>query len=287
MGTEPHSYDGRTAALATKHQKEIVLEPPLHAAVGLNVCVPADLDTDLLGTFTGEVSRPGSPLEVALRKARWGMERAGLPLGLASEGSFGPDPRLPFVASDFELLAFVDEELDIEVVERVLSSRTNFGAESGRTVEDVQEFLTRAQFPSHGFVVRPNSGLQPGFVFKGLTTIDALRDAFSRCTAVSTDGLAHIETDMRAHMNPTRCEVLREVAIKLGRRLAAHCPECQSPGWGLVDVVKGLPCERCHRATDLVRLEVLACPRCEYRTSAARSDGLTEASAGDCVWCNP
>ncbi len=283
----PHRYLGRKAALATKHQKERVLEPPLRAAVGLTVCVPDDLDTDQLGTFSGEVERPGTPREVALRKARWGMRTADLPLGMASEGSFGPDPRLPFASADFELLAFIDDELGIQVVEQVLSSHTNFGVETGHTLDEVQDFLARAQFPSHGLVVRPNSGLEPGFVFKGITTVDALREAFDRSVAVSADGLAHIETDMRAHMNPTRRKVLREAAVKLGRRLATLCPQCRSPGWGRVDVVRGLPCEWCGRETELVRLEVQGCPRCEHRIAAPRRDGLLKAPADNCAWCNP
>ena len=37
-------------------------------------------------------SRAGTQIEAARKKARLGMELAGLPLGLASEGAFGPDP---------------------------------------------------------------------------------------------------------------------------------------------------------------------------------------------------
>ena len=163
----PHPYQGRKAALATKHQKERVLGQPLRAAVGLEVYVPADLNTDLLGTFSGEVDRQGTPREVALRKARLGMNAAGLTLGLASEGSFGPDPQLLFVSADHELLGFVDDGLGIEVVEQILSPKTNFAHDAARTFEDLKDFLARARFPSHGLIVRPNSGLQPGLMKPG------------------------------------------------------------------------------------------------------------------------
>ena len=282
-----HPYQGRKAALATKHQKERVLRQPLRAAVGIKVYVPRDLDTDLLGTFSGEVDRHGTPREVALRKARLGMKAAGLSLGLASEGSFGPDPRLPFVPADHELLGFVDDELGIEVVEQILSPKTNFAHDAAKTFEDLKDFLARAYFPSHGLIVRPNSGLQPGLLFKGITKFEALKEALERCASASADGLAHVETDMRAHMNPTRRQVLREVAVQLGRRLATLCPECRTPGWGLVDVVRGLPCEWCDGETELVRTEIHGCTCCEYRESHPRSDGLRVASPRDCSWCNP
>lgn len=283
----PHPYQGRQVALATKHQKELVLEQPLREAVGLTIFVPDNLDTDLLGTFSGEVARLGTPREVAIKKARWGMHASGLTLGLASEGSFGPDPQLVFVPAHHELLAFVDEDMGIEVVEQILSSQTNFAHDAAKTVDDLTDFLARAQFPSHGLIVRPNSGLQPGLLFKGITEVSALKDAVTRCATASADGLAHVETDMRAHMNPTRRQVLREVAVSLGRRLATFCPECQTPGWGLVDVVKGLPCEWCGGETTLVRAEVHGCVQCEYRESIPRSDGLRVAPPKDCPWCNP
>lgn len=283
----PHPYQGRKVALATKHQKQRVLGPPLRATVGLKMCVPDGLDTDLLGTFSGEVDRQGTAQEVALRKARLGMSVAGLTLGLASEGSFGPHPQLLLVPVDHELLAFVDDEGGIEVVEQILSSRTNFAHDAARTPEDLKDFLERARFPSHGVIVRPNSGLQPGLLFKGITKFDGLKKALEQCASASADGLAHVETDMRAHMNPTRRQVLREVAMVLGRRLATLCLKCQTPGWGLVDMVRGLPCEWCGGETDLVRTEIHGCPRCEYRESYPRRDGLRVASPGNCPWCNP
>lgn len=282
-----HPYQGREAALATKHLKERVFGEPLRKAIGLSLHVPSGLDTDLLGTFSGEVERHGTPREVVLRKARLGMNAAGMTLGLASEGSFGPDPRLLFIPADHELLAFIDDDMGIEIVEQILSRKTNYAQDAARTFEDLKEFLTRACFPSHGLIVRPNTGLQPGLLFKGITKVETLKEALERCAHASQDGLAHVETDMRAHMNPTRQQVLREVAVQLGRRLAALCPECQTPGWGLVDVVRGLPCEWCGAKTELICMEIHGCPHCEYRENVPRSDGLSVASAGDCSWCNP
>lgn len=281
-----HPYQGRWAALATKHQKEQVFGRPLRKAVGLALHVPTDLDTDLLGTFSGEVDRHGTSREVALRKARLGMNATGLTLGLASEGSFGPDPQLLFVPVDHEILTFIDDDLGIEVVEQILSPKTNYAHDTAGTFEDLKGFLARARFPSHGLIVRPN-GLQPGLLFKGITKFETLKEALERCTSASEDGLAHVETDMRAHMNPTRQRVLREVAVQLGRRLATLCPECRTPGWGVVDVVRGLPCEWCGGETELIRMEIQGCPRCEYRESVPRGDGLRVASAGDCSLCNP
>lgn len=80
------SFFGRTAALATKHEKERAVARPLYAALGVTVIVPDGIDTDTLGTFTGEVKRRGSPREVALEKARLGLRPGEMSIGIASEG---------------------------------------------------------------------------------------------------------------------------------------------------------------------------------------------------------
>lgn len=42
---------------------------------------------------------------------------------------------------------------------------------------------------------------------------DALEDAFLKCCCLSDDGNALVETDMRAHMNPNRMEVMIEIGV--------------------------------------------------------------------------
>ena len=282
-----HPYQGRQVVLATKHQKEQVLGPPLQSAVGLSLCLPDNLDTDLLGTFTGEVERVGSPRETAIQKARWGMAVMDMSLGLASEGSFGPDPQILFVPTSHELLAFVDDERGITVIEQIIDPETNYDHVAAHDLTTLEKFLTRVQFPSHGLIVRPNSGLQPGLLFKGITDTASLQDAVKTCSSSSEDGLAHVETDMRAHMNPTRRKVLKKVAQMLGQRLATLCPQCSTPGWGRVDLIKGLPCEWCGEKTLLTHTEVYGCVHCDYQENHPRHDGIRYASPAYCPSCNP
>ncbi len=285
-GENRHPYHGQRAVLSTKHGKERVVAPALMAGVGLVVEVADNLDTDALGTFTGEIPRVGTMREVAVRKARLGMAAARLPLGLASEGSFGPHPLVPFVPGDRELLVLVDDQLGIEVAEEALSMDTNFAHRTATERDDLGEFLRRVRFPSHGLIVRPSAGPKEP-LFKGITTVPALREALERCARASDDGLAHVETDMRAHMNPMRQAVIGDLAQRLGRRLRARCSRCGAPGWGRVDVIRGLPCELCGFETDEVREEVEGCPRCDLRLTRPRSDGRTHVKAENCPVCNP
>lgn len=281
-------YRDREIVLSTMHGKERAIAPPLQARLGARVRVPPGVDTDRLGTFTGEVPRVGTPLEVAVRKAHLGMAAVGQPLGMANEGSFGPHPVIPFVPADHELLLFVDDELGTQVAEETLSFETNFTHAQVATADALgPDFLQQARFPSHGLIVRPNAGPESAPLFKGITTTESLRDAISRCARSSADGLAHLETDMRAHMNPLRQGVLRTLAERMAQRLARRCPACATPGWGVIGVVRGLPCEFCGCETDLVREEIHGCPRCEHRSHLPRRDGRQQAVPGNCPRCNP
>ena len=280
-------YGHRIVVLATKNGKERRISRAFRAALDAVVIVPPDLNTDSFGTFTSELPRIGSPKEVALRKARAGMQLVGKPLGLASEGSFGPDPQIPWHYADLELLVFVDEELGMELTETVFTNNTNFGHCTTRRLEGAEGFLERAQFPSHALIVRPNDKTQQSCLFKGIVDFSELQSAIDQCAAASSDGLAHIENDMRSHMNPTRRIAIRHVAFKLARRLAALCPACGAPGWGIEDTEKGLPCGNFGALTALVRYEISLCWRCSHFERKPRRNARQYAEPRDCPVCDP
>jgi hypothetical protein len=98
-----------TLALLTRHGKAAAVAGPL-AEAGFAVHTVDDWDTDQLGTFTGEVPRPASQLEVAFMKARKAAELSGCRYGLGSEGSFGPDPFVSMSPWYVELLAWWDAQ---------------------------------------------------------------------------------------------------------------------------------------------------------------------------------
>lgn len=129
------------------HGKHKAIAPVLHERPGLQVIVPENLDTDRLGTFSGEVERPGTMLETAIAKARLGMELAGLRIGIASEGSFGPHPQVPFMAAGVELIVLVDDERDLVVSEQQVFADTNYSHATGKSLPEVAGFAETAGFP--------------------------------------------------------------------------------------------------------------------------------------------
>lgn len=59
--------------------------------------VDASFDTDMLGTFTGEVERKLDPLATVREKCLRAMKHNHCDLGVASEGSFGASCIVIFV----------------------------------------------------------------------------------------------------------------------------------------------------------------------------------------------
>lgn len=147
-------YVGQRIALLTQHGKERVIAPVLENALGCRVRHFDGFDTDLLGTFTRDIPRFGTQLETARKKARIGMELSGLPLGLASEGSFGPDPFAGMFPWNVEFLIWVDDLHGLEVV-GVAQGKANFAHLLARDWAAAEAFARQWGFPEHHLVVRP------------------------------------------------------------------------------------------------------------------------------------
>lgn len=280
-------YAGRRAVLATMHRKDEAIAPAMFATLGLIVTPTAGLDTDQLGTFSGEIPRNGTMLEVAVRKARLGMSASGLSFGLASEGSFGPHPVIPFMPGGMEVMVFVDDERGIIIHESVIAEATNFDHLVVSPGDELDSFLRRIGFPAHGLIARPNEGQSTVAIVKGIMDLDSLSRSIAEAAALSPDGRARLETDMRAHLNPTRMKSLTTLADRLARRLATTCPGCGAPGFGRTGTRGGLRCETCGAPTEMVAAELFSCPACNYAEERPRFDGLQRAPTQHCPECNP
>ena len=275
-----HPYRGVSAAFPTKHQKEKVVSP-IFATLDIELIV-SEVDTDLLGTFSGEIPRIGTPKEVVLKKAHLGAADLGLPFAIASEGSIAPDPLIPFLISDIECMAWIDTTKNIEVVEFYRS----LDIVTARTIitksESIQEFLTRADFPNHSLIARSENG--SGQIFKGLNSIKSLETALKKLWLDSEKII--IESDLRAHHSPSRRQNIVALAERLVVRLSQLCPKCQLPGWGQVGDLYGVECRECGIVEQQAMSgKVLGCAGCEYKEKKLNERSFIEPA--ECSFCNP
>lgn len=259
---------------------------PVHVGLGAHILVPQELNTDLLGTFTGEIPRSGTMEETAVKKARLGMEKLNLSYGIASEGSFGPHPFFPFGGYSKEILVFVDDENGLVVYERMNTSKTNYAFYETGTNQDLDTFLKSIGFPRHAVIVKPKYPKMEEMVYKGISDYLELKKVMRHCQTMCSEQQALIQTDMRAMMNPTRQKVIRQLAFKLVRRLQQTCVMCTMPGWGLIDVEIGLPCRLCSEPTEQIHYYIQGCSQCGHSIKERNSE-LRVADPQYCNYCNP
>lgn len=277
-------FNRRTLVLATRHGKEAALKPLLEQSLGVKVIVPKNLDTDEWGTFSGEVERLGSPLETARKKAKAAADLTGESLVLASEGSFGAHPVLGFVPANEELLLLMDLKADWEIKARVTSTQTNYAANEYYDWEDLLFFAATAGFPSHGFIVRADKA-DYSEIHKGLRDWQKLKDSFAYFKKRS--GKAYVETDMRAHHNPTRMKVIREAGEKLLTVINNTCPLCEGPGYAVKEIVRGLPCGQCETPTQAPKAYVYLCQHCGHSETQVFPEKKKKEEPMFCDSCNP
>jgi Zn ribbon nucleic-acid-binding protein len=277
-------YRGRKIALLTQHGKERVIAPVLGPALGCQVERVAGYDTDLLGTFTRDIPRAGTQIEAARKKARTGMSLSGLSIGIASEGSFGPDPFAGVFPWNLEILIFIDDERDIEIC-GAAQGKANFSHSLASGWSEAESFAREAGFPGQHLVVRPEGEIDPR-IRKGIASWKDLENAFEWASGQSKTGQVFLETDGRAHANPVRMENIRLASEDLLRKILSACPACNAPGFWVVDRIPGLPCRNCGGGTQDFLADVYGCIKCGHRARQERSD-WKYADPLHCDYCNP
>lgn len=280
----PTMFTDRKLIIATMHRKEQAIAPVLEQALGVKCLTDDSLDTDELGTFTGEIERTLDPLTAAREKCLRAMHRNNCDLGVASEGSFGPHPTLFFAAAGDELLIFIDLKNKLEIIVRELSTETNFNGQAIHNWNEMHAFAQQIGFPSHALILRKAKD-EPTEITKGITDLQQLKTAYELLSTKYQSVFA--ETDMRAMYNPTRMGVIEKAARKLADKIRSTCPQCQMPGFGITDAKTGLPCSLCGFATHRVLSYLSVCAHCGFTKENLYPHGKTAEDPMYCDVCNP
>jgi hypothetical protein len=277
-------FQNRKLLIATKHQKERVIAPIFEKELGVSCFVDETFDTDALGTFTGEVERELDPISAAREKCLRAMKINNCDLGVASEGSFGPHPSMFFVNADDEFLIFIDTRNKIEIIERELSTSTNFNGMQIQSKKQLLDFVNQIDFPKHGLILR-NSKNENTAVYKGILDIETLEKTFEYLYLKYNS--VYAETDMRAMYNPTRMNVIEKATKKLVQKIKSDCPNCQMPGFGITDAKKGLECELCGSPTNSTLSYIYICQHCQFTKEEMHPNKKTNEDPMYCNYCNP
>ncbi len=270
-------FSSKELILPTKHGKSLAIAPVFSGAFGFSVA-ELPIDTDAFGTFSGEVERVSDPLLAAKAKINAAQAHHNGTVFIASEGSFFPHPENPFITVNHELLLLVDVKNALEIHVQQLFKDTNFSRFNGDSFKDLNHWLRAIEFPSHAVILK-----KEGQFHKGIHSKDILLDLIGNSPVHSIQ----LETDMRAHCNPTRMKNIGLLAQKLVDAVHSKCPICEKPGFQVVKQVEGLPCMWCNSPTHLIHFSLKSCSNCGHEEQEKRADNLTAADPMYCGMCNP
>ena len=280
------SFLGSHIIFATNHGKAEAARAPFQEILSAQVD-ELTINSDALGTFSGEVERPGSMLDALRGKIHMAAALTSAPLILASEGSFSSANPFALPNHGIEMLMLFDSRAGVEIIEQHISYDTNYATGTLRSLSELHAFLERISFSTHALVLFPDGLPLLGNVRKGLTEVADAERAFMEALSRSPSQSVTAMSDMRAHVNPTRMRAIRACCELLANRLATACPRCCSGGFGLTATAPGLVCSECGAPTQRARGEIHSCPFCCLQKELPRADGRTVASPAECEWCNP
>jgi predicted Zn-ribbon and HTH transcriptional regulator len=281
-------YNNRVAILATMHNKEKVISPLLKEHLGINLIVRKGLNTDIFGTFTREIKRPDTQIITARLKAKKALKMYDEEIAIASEGSFAPHPLIPYIYANREIIIFLDQENDLEIIGEVFSMETNFNHQTISSLEEAEEFAQKVGFPEHGLVISfDNISTGTTEFIKGITSKENLINSVETAIKNTSDNKFHIETDMRAMYNPTRMKNIAFATQDLINKINSLCPQCHTPGFMINQKIPGLPCELCHQPTSLIKAVIFQCQKCGFTQQQLFPNNQEFADPSLCEYCNP
>ena len=277
-------FTGRKLLIATKHRKEKVIAPLMEKAFGV-LCFTSDaFDTDTLGTFSGEIKREKDAVTTLRKKCLLAHQTTNCDLIIASEGSFGAHPTLFFASANEEIIMFKDFKNDIEITARELSTETNNSGKIIETETDLRKFADSVQFPSHGIILK-SSEINPIKIYKDF---DSMKDLLKHYNDLGSEySNIYAETDMRAHRNPTRMNVIEKTTYTLIDKIKNCCPSCKTPGFVVISAQFGLPCALCSLPTRSTLSHLYQCKKCGFQQKKMYPRGIQEEDPTYCDNCNP
>ena len=279
-----NAFLGRKLLIATAHQKERVIAPILEQGLKVECFVPTKINTDSLGTFSGEIARTGDVLSTLRAKCTLAMKENPVDLILASEGSFGAHPSSPFLPADYEMVLLMDFHNTTEYKGSFWTMDTNFSASEIKDEEAMVQFMEQIGFPSHGLILRKDAqSFHP--IFKGITSVDSLWEHFYYLKKHYNS--VYAETDMRALYNPKRMQAIAHATENLIENIRSLCPQCAAPGFSIIKMESGLPCSWCKQPTRSPLYALRSCSVCNFEQKDFEPLDKKVEDPQFCDYCNP
>ncbi len=279
-------FKNRKLLIVTMHKKEEVIKPILEKYLDVKCIVVKNFNTDKFWTFSWNISRTWDMLDSARAKINAAIKKHDYDLVISSEGSFGFDKNIPFIQSNLELILLVDIKNNLEIRWLYQSSDTNMNGKYIYSIDEAVDFIKNCWFPEHWVIVsrRKKSKF---FLFKNINTKIDLIKVVKKLFKIPFISKIYIETDMRAHKNPTRMKAIKLATLDLIKNIESTCPKCKFPGFIITNIKKWLLCKSCNNPTDIPIYEIYICKKCNYKRKNNIKKYGKFADPWECRYCNP
>jgi hypothetical protein len=167
---------------------------------------------------------------------------------------------------------------------RELSLDTNFNAATVSSFQNLVDLVKTVGFPEHGIILKNTKEEVPN-VIKGIQSWELLEESYHKLSDNNSQVVA--ETDMRAMHNPTRMKVIEKATQKLVNKIKSTCPQCTSPGFGVVKIKSGLLCEWCDSPTNSTKSHIYQCQKCNFEQENMFPNDKKTEDPMYCDRCNP
>lgn len=269
-------------AFVTKHGKDAVILPILNKYYNITESETLAIDTDKFGTFNRLTKREGTATETLIRKIEAGKQESNADLIVASEGSFGPDPILPFLPLDAEQVALYEKRSNNIYIGEKLSNKTNFSSLQATTLEEAFSFIDKQDIPKNNILIRKNEKSKN--IFADFESKKQAKEIAEKVFSKGFKKQVFLETDMRSDRNQIRQSIIQDASEELVNNLKRICPGCESKGVRPKGIEPGLPCKICNLPTDEAAFKIYSCPTCEHEYKE-KIEG--QGNPANCARCNP
>lgn len=282
---KPHPWAGETVYFGTKHGKARAVQGGLRA-LGIR-CITARIDTDAFGTFSGSVPRTASIRDTLQAKVQHVfLKYPQARFALASEGSFGTHPIFGGIPTNHEAMLWGQRDESGDLFVDHLSTRVHHFELEIEPGQDIFDEISKTRFPSHALTIRVDGDPLP--IRSGIRSRHHLEETMRRIDRMAgSPRKVFVSADLRAHYNPTRMEVIRELGVKLVERIASLCPICENPGFWPEKAGSGEPCPDCGTATQIPSGHHWGCGACGHEEFRRDPLATGKATPGICSNCNP
>lgn len=280
-------FSNREIVIVTMHQKEKIIGPMLREQTGMIPLVSQGVNTDAFGMFSGERLRTGTPGEAALAKIDAAVKtHPQYSLFLASEGSFFPSPHIPFFTLNEEMLLLKDLKNNWSIYASYQTHELSLVDEEIKNVSELIDKSLRVGFPDNGLILRvTDKNNQVVMVKKDAMSMEELIRQYRDVSGNFSGFRCHVVSDLRAHRHKERRESIRRATTQLVQNLKACCPECQTPGFVVGSVVRGLPCSGCGAPTKGIQTLIKTCRICGCTEKEKSVETFMDPMY--CDFCNP